>query len=128
MRDAADYDCAVIRNYFKMVLQDEKDKLSWSVTTAMQELRMLYLHRLSHDSIKTSKSPGSKAAISFCLPFQLGKCSYTTDHTTSRGPVKHVCTFCLKIMGNGYPHAKFECRHKQNRSKMNQDVPADTKT
>lgn len=125
MRDALDFDWLPIRNYVRIILQEiEREKISWSDQTAMQELRVLYLHRISCENVIGKPAGQRKPVLLSCLPFQQDKCAYTSDHNSARGPVRHVCGFCLKITGNGYPHPEKECRRKDRlQSKKDQDTP-----
>lgn len=56
---------------------------------------------------------GPNAGPLFCVPFQTGACKLTGEgHDSQRGPVKHVCAFCLKSAGKLCMHSEESCIRK----------------
>ena len=145
MRDCTDFDWVTMKNFFRILMQDiEKGKLSWGDDTRIQEMRVLFIHRLTVERQAPTASghqapiaPGhpaatasghqAKAPLLFCLSFQEGTCQYNFDHSSSRGPLKHMCAFCYRMTGNAYPHREIDCKRKIRQQSKNEGIPPPAK-
>ncbi len=117
MRDAMDYTWPTVRNYHSIILHHmETGRLAWHQRDDIQELRRLYSQRAAPPPPAAPPNQATPSPIQgpiFCLPFQRGACSHQGDHQTNRGPVHHVCAYCLKKTGKTFPHAESDCRRKK---------------
>ena len=128
MRDTGDYTWESVKNFHAVLLnQFEMKRIKWTDVEAIQELRRTYAHRStpSHTSKPSAKSDRSDTLAKsttvrgpvYCLQFQSGECKSQGDHASSRGTVKHICSFCLKETGCMFAHAELDCRRKTTLSK-----------
>jgi hypothetical protein len=123
MQDAADFPWASVRNFHAVLLhQFEMGRITWHDDGRIQQLRRTYAQTSrgpqaaetskSAETSKTGPPKGQTKGPAFCLSFQRGACQHTTDHDTTRGKVRHVCAYCLKLTGNAFPHAECDCNRK----------------
>lgn len=112
MQDAAEYTFEGARNCHAIILQQlEQGRFTWTNTDKLLELRRTYAQRQTSDSAHQATRTGKDRPL-FCLKFQEGTCTYTGEHQTNRGLVKHVCAYCLKQTGSSYNHPENLCRRK----------------
>ena len=112
-------------------MQDlEKGKLKWGDEAKIQEMRVLFIHRLTRENqAPIAQGPTTKTTQLFCLNYQDGSCAYNADHNSARGSLKHMCAFCYKITGHAYPHREIDCKRKsRQQSKNDRTQPADKPT
>ena len=120
--DAMEFSWENARNCYAIILQQmEQGRLTWSDTESLQQLRRTYAHKSapasSHAFSKSSNSvsPAKGTCTSgplYCYKFQEGTCSFSADHSTTRGSVRHICAYCLKAVGAAYNHGEHECQRK----------------
>jgi hypothetical protein len=121
MLDASDYPWTHVRNYHAILLnQFEMNRMTWDDTDRVQQLRHTYAHRSNstpasgHVATKSSRNPSSGQALLYCAPYQKGSCTEADEHSTARGTtVRHVCAYCFRQTGSGYPHPEEKCRRKK---------------
>ena len=119
MEDATQYPWDSVRNYHSIVLHHlEMKRLTWQDDEAIQKLRRTYSMRQPTDKSANATASGFQPRGStkgpvFCLTYQNKKCNETGDHSTNRGPVKHVCAYCLKQVAQEFRHPEDDCRRKK---------------
>ena len=127
-RDTGDYTWESVKNFHAVLLnQFEMKRLKWTDVDAIQELRRTYAHRVppspasksgaKNDRSDTSAKPTAVRGPVYCLQFQSGDCKAQGDHSSSRGIVKHICSYCLNETGCMFGHAEQDCRRKASLSK-----------
>ena len=113
MMDAAEFSFDGARNCHGIVLQHiEQGRLTWADRDKLSELRRNYAQRRPEEDFAGGNKSRGRTPL-FCLKYQEEKCSYTGDHQTTRGFVKHACAYCLRLTGNSYRHSEQQCRRKQ---------------
>jgi hypothetical protein len=108
MRDTADFAWPIMRNFFRILMQDfEKGKLNWKQDFKIQEMRLLFIHRLNCENrAPVAPGPPSKTYSLLCLDYQDGSCRHNSDHNSSQGFLEHNY-MCFLLQENRqclYPH------------------------
>ena len=102
MRGAMDYTWASVRNYHSIILHHMK-LAAWRGTRGTTSRSSQRVAPPPQDTPPNQPTPSPIQDPIFCLPFQPGACSHQWDHQTNRGPVHHVCAYCLKKTGKTFP-------------------------
>ena len=114
MLDAADFGWEAARHAHGVVLQEmEAGRLTWNDEDAIGDIRSLYCQRFARfaPTVDTGAPTVTKGPL-YCVSFQEGKCSHSTDHNTARGPVRHICAYCLRVQGCALKHSESACHRK----------------
>ena len=107
MLDATDFGWEAARHAHGVVLQEmEAGCLTWNDEDAIGDIRRLYCQRFARfaPTVDTGAPTVTKGPL-YCVSFQEGKCSHSTDHNTARGPVRHICAYCLRVQGCALKHS-----------------------
>ena len=115
MLDATDYGWEAARHAHGVILQEmEAGRITWADEDNIQELRHLYCQRFvrSNPSAPSHAAPNMTKGPLFCLSFQNDKCPFDGDHNTTRGRVRHICAYCLRVQGAAFKHSEAACRRK----------------
>jgi len=109
MTDTVDYSWDSARNSHAVLLQQmEQGRITWQDRTQVQEVRRRYAQTNGPTLHQSRDTRGPQ----FCVRYQDGRCTLEDGHSTVRGPVRHVCAFCLRCTGNTYRHAEGDCNRK----------------
>ena len=113
MGDVTEHSWENVRNCHAIILQQmEQARLNWADTDSITELRTTYAHARPKITVDHYRQASRTNGPLFCFRYQSESCTYDSDHTTSRGFVKHVCAYCLKTYGVLRKHAEQVCRQK----------------
>jgi hypothetical protein len=119
MLDATRVSWPAVRHFHEIVVhQMEMANLTWSDTDKIQELRTMYARDTVANNAYANNMgrPVQQARVAetrYCAPFQTNSCRHATDHDSGRGPVRHVCAFCMGKGRGFFNHGEFECRRKK---------------
>ena len=137
-QNALDMGWPVAKGAFKVILCEmEAGRLTWEDLPAVQALRSQYAqrhvakaalhnppqsHPNSHSNQGNAPSQPSKPNDRHnprapCPKFQLGTCPLPSDHTHAGLYYRHICAFCLAVVGRAYPHPEQECLRKKGQPK-----------
>ena len=96
----------------------EAGRITWADEDNIQDLRHLYCQRFvrSTPSAPSHAAPNMTKGPLFCLSFQNDKCPFNGDHNTTRGRVRHICAYCLRIQGVAFKHSETTCRCKAEKN------------
>ena len=106
MEDAISYPWSNVRNFHGVMLGEmERDLIDWGDTKAINKLRVKYSQRQDNseasNKFRHRESYGDK---NVCENYQKGTCPHEGDHSTSKGQVRHVCAYCLKVRHKAFVH------------------------
>ncbi len=125
MMDAMFFGWEAARGFHGVFLQNiEQGRMDWAsdVTTLKTQYMLAPLGKQATSTIRPADRDVRGSTFDrkeydhpssgplFCVPFQTGACKMTGDgHDTQRGPVKHVCAYCLKSAGKLCRHPEDSC-------------------
>ena len=119
LEDAKNLEWSIVRRSVQAVLLKlERGTLDWAQTKEIKDLRqwelVMPVRRITPG---TTSSRQSTSLATPCPAFQAGTCTInSTEHMSDRGPVKHICQFCLNSVFKEFPHSEKSCRRRKVRT------------
>ena len=117
--DATDFGREAARHAHGVILQEmEAGRITWADEDNIQDLRHLYCQCFvrSTPSAPSHAAPNMTKGPLFCLSFQNDKCPFNGDHNRTRGWVRHICAYCLRVQGAAFKHSEAACRRKAEKN------------
>ena len=117
MQDATKYGLEEARSFFReLLINIESDRLSWEYQEEIRDLRRE--HFLGCQKVVQNKEHDKTSQ--YCALYQWGKCDLAYEHRSSKGIVKHFCSYCWREHRSQHLHPECACRKKKDSESKNE--------